>query len=438
MWLRSCRRIIGHRNTVQHSSALHCAPGDVYVAVQCPKRFNASQASNNPSPIDSPLSRHLYSKIMAGGAITVADFMKEVLTSPNAGYYMNRDVFGTEGDFTTSPEISQLFGEMIAIWSINEWRKISDRPIQLVELGPGRGTLSRDILRVYEKLGVCDKVSLHLVEISPMLSKVQANLLCKEWNDINEDKVSSTPWYKEGIMEKGVKVFWYHSIYDVPKTFSIIIAHEFFDALPIHKFQKTPEGWREILIDIDPMEGAGQRFRYVLARSATPSSKFYICKDEIREHVETSPQSAVLIDYVAKFLVENGGFALIADYGHDGDRTDTFRAFHQHKQQDPLLNPGTADLTADVDFSLLKRIACQEGRLLSYGPVTQRHFLKKLGIDTRLAMLMKNAEESSKNPIISGYRMITDKDKMGHCFKFLSLFPSVLKEHLQRFPVVGF
>lgn len=162
-------------------------------------------------------------------------------------------------------------------------------------------------------------------------------------------------------------------------------------------------------------------------------------ENEQRDHVETSPQSAVIIDYIAQFLFENGGLALIADYGHNGDRTDTFRAFRKHKQQDPLLRPGSADLTADVDFSLLKRIASQDDRLISFGPVTQRHFLKQLGVDARLMMLLRNAPDTrSKEAIISGYRMITDEDKMGCCFKLLALFPAVLKDHLKKWPVAGF
>lgn len=147
----------------------------------------------------------------------------------------------------------------------------------------------------------------------------------------------------------------------------------------------------------------------------------------------------MIIDYIAQFLTENGGFALIADYGHDGDRTDTLRAFRHHKQQDPLLNPGTADLTADVDFSLLKRTACRDNRVISFGPITQREFLKQLGIDARLNMLLRNeSDPQSRKEIISGYQMITDADKMGNCFKFLSLFPYVLRDHLSRWPVAGF
>ena len=139
-----------------------------------------------------------------------------------------------------------------------------------------------------------------------------------------------------------------------------------------------------------------------------------------------------------QFLWEYGGFALVIDYGHEREKTDTFRAFCEHKLHDPLLNPGTADLTADVDFLLLKEIAQKDDRLITFGPVTQRKFLKSLGIDLRLKMILQNASNNQKKYIESGYHMITDEDKMGNCFKVLSLFPFVLKNHLNKWSVTGF
>lgn len=154
--------------------------------------------------------------------------------------------------------------------------------------------------------------------------------------------------------------------------------------------------------------------------------------------MEISPECFVTIDYLSQFLWECGGFALVIDYGHEREKTDTFRAFCQHKFHDPLLKPGTADLTADVDFLSMKEIASKDDRLIAYGPVTQRSFLKNVGIDLRLEILLQNATDTEKQQIQSGYHMITDKDKMGDCFKVLSLFPFILKNHLQKWPVAGF
>lgn len=145
-----------------------------------------------------------------------------------------------------------------------------------------------------------------------------------------------------------------------------------------------------------------------------------------------------MTDYMANFIKEAGGFALIADYGHNGEKTDTFRAFKKHQQQDPLLNPGSADLTADVDFSMIKNTAIKGDRTIVFGPIDQRDFLLQLGIDVRLEMLMRKISDEEKKELKSGYHMIVDEDKMGRCFKLLAIFPSVLKEHLTKWPVTGF
>lgn len=158
----------------------------------------------------------------------------------------------------------------------------------------------------------------------------------------------------------------------------------------------------------------------------------------MRNHVELSPQSIGIVDYLSTFLKECGGFALIADYGHNGEKTDTFRAFKNHKQEDPLHKPGTADLTADVDFSMFKKIATKDNRTIVFGPVEQRQFLLQLGIDVRLNMLEKKITDTAKQELLSGYHMIVDEDKMGKCFKMLAIYPFVLKEHLTMWPVTGF
>ncbi|XP_053999658.1 protein arginine methyltransferase NDUFAF7, mitochondrial isoform X1 [Hylaeus anthracinus] len=417
---------------------------DVKMILNCRKinrLFYSSQDSLRANEGKSRnLYQHLYSRILACGPITVADYMKEILTHPSAGYYINKDVFGERGDFTTSPEITQLFGEMIAVWILYEKTKISKGPFQIIELGPGRGTLIKDILRVFKQLHILNDISVHLVEISPALSLIQAKNLCKTIKEhdtkTNESEQNSITYYREGVTEDGVNIYWYHSIMDVPRKFSIFLANEFFDALPIHKFQKTDRGWNEVLVDI--IEGSSEeKFRYVLSNKPSPAT-LYISDDEKRDHVEISPQSLLVVDYIAQYLSECGGCALISDYGHNGDKTDTFRAFSQHKMHDPLSRPGTADLTADVDFAALMKIAIKNNYVITFGPVTQSNFLKSLGIDVRLKLLLKNASKEQRERLESEYRMIMDEDKMGTRFKFLSLFPSILKNHLQRLPVTGF
>lgn len=237
---------------------------------------------------------------------------------------MSRDVFGQKGDFITSPEVVQIFGELIAVWIITEYQKIgSPQPVQLIELGPGRGTLIQDILRVCTKFQMSESMSVHLVEISPYLSKLQSQKLCYSSNEV--DPQNNFPHYRVGETVSGVKIFWYHRIEDIPNEFSIILAHEFFDALPIHKIQRDGKVWKEILVDNDPNDK--QKFRYVVSRNETPISKIYgqMRPQETRSHVEVSPDADLIARYIAERLENYGGFGLIMDYGHLGEKEDTFR-----------------------------------------------------------------------------------------------------------------
>ncbi|XP_025210697.1 protein arginine methyltransferase NDUFAF7, mitochondrial isoform X6 [Theropithecus gelada] len=277
-------------------------------------------AENNPV---TPMLRHLIYKIKSTGPITVAEYMKEVLTNP---------------------------AKLLGIWFISEWMATGkSTAFQLVELGPGRGTLVGDILRVFTQLGSvlknCD-ISVHLVE-------------------------------------------------------------------------KTPQGWREVFIDIDPQ--VSDKLRFVLAPSATPAEAF-IQHDETRDHVEVCPDAGVIIEELSQRIALTGGAALVADYGHDGTKTDTFRGFCGHKLHDVLIAPGTADLTADVDFSYLRRMA--QGKVASLGPIKQHTFLKNMGIDVRLKVLLdKSNEPSVRQQLLQGYDMLMNPKKMGERFNFFALLP---------------
>ncbi|XP_069350112.1 protein arginine methyltransferase NDUFAF7, mitochondrial isoform X4 [Eulemur rufifrons] len=311
-------------------------------------------AENNPV---TPMLRHLMYKIKSTGPITVAEYMKEVLTNP---------------------------AKLLGIWFISEWMATGKRvAFQLVELGPGRGTLVGDILRVFSQLGSvlknCD-ISIHLVEVSQKLSEIQALTLTEEKVPLERD--AGSPVYMKGVTKSGIPISWYRDLQDVPKGYSFYLAHEFFDVLPVHKFQKTPQGWREVFIDVDPQ--VSDKLRFVLAPCATPAAAF-IQHDETRDHVEVCPDAGVIIQELSQRIALTGGAALIADYGHDGTKTDTFRGFCGHKLHDVLIAPGTADLTADVDFSYLRRMA--QGKVASLGPIKQQTFLKNMGIDVRLKRL---------------------------------------------------
>ncbi|XP_076874188.1 protein arginine methyltransferase NDUFAF7, mitochondrial isoform X2 [Brachyhypopomus gauderio] len=383
------------------------------------RRCSCTSVENRPGP---SVLRHLTSKITATGPITVAEYMREALTNPVSGYYVKNDMLGAHGDFITSPEISQMFGELIGIWCLSEWIAAGKpNTVQLVELGPGRGSLISDILRVFDQLRSVLRgaaVSVHLVEVSPKLSQIQAECLAAKHTCGGDEELV----YRTGHTHTGLPIYWYRSVEDVPRGFSIFLAHEFFDALPIHKFQRTEKGWREVMIDIHPEEP--DKLRFVLlptpTLASTLASTTLIHEDEKRQHLELSPEGGVIVQKIAQRIAEDGGAALIADYGHDGTKTDTFRGFRGHKIHDVLEAPGTADLTADVDFSYVRRMA---GEMVAcVGPVTQRAFLKNMGIDARLQVLLRSCPDApTREQLVHGYDMLTSSEKMGSRFQFFSL-----------------
>lgn len=311
--------------------------------------------------------------------------------------------------------------------------------MQLVELGPGRGTLTQDVLRVLSRFGLSADLSVHLVEISPHLSEMQSQRLCFQ----TAESAPTESHYRQGETVSGIPVRWYERVQDVPNDgFSVVLAHEFFDALPVHKFQKITddkgeECWRELLIEV----GESGEFRMVAARKETPLLKLFektIEPTDRRQHIERSFETMQMIEHISVRLEEHGGFALIMDYGHGGNGTDTFRAFKRHRLHDPLVEPGTADLTADVDFGDVKRIA--DGRLCTFGPIEQREFLQRMGGRERLQQLIEDAAADAEAvaTLKSGYEMLTSPEQMGTRFKFFAMFPAVLREHLAKFPVGGF
>ncbi|CAG9857686.1 unnamed protein product [Phyllotreta striolata] len=394
------------------------------------RNVHYSTIESTAKPTNWNLSRAIYQQIQTSGPISVADYMKLVLTHPSGGYYMHKEAIGEEGDFITSPEISQLFGEMIAVWLINEWRKMgSPKPFQIVELGPGKGSLSADILRVFNYFKI-DQTELRLVEVSPRLRRAQADRLGVK---VDMDQ------FEKGTTDKNITVNWHRHLNEVPRKFSLFVAHEFFDALPVHKFHKTDAGYREILIDIDKSSVKDQpMFRYILARNPTPM-QVLLDSNEARHDVEISPESVLLYKDICERIKTDGGVALICDYGHFGGDIDSFRAFKNHQQVHPLNEPGSSDLTADVDFRAITKVADDVQGVLTFGPVTQRDFLLRTGLDVRVDSLkqtLKDAEQLEN--IDKCFDYLTNNSKMGERFKFMAILPETMKPILDVHPVVGF
>ena len=337
-------------------------------------------------------------RIAAAGAITVADYMTEVLAGSADSYYRDRDPLGAAGDFVTAPEISQMFGELIGLWLVAAWRQAgAPAPFRLVELGPGRGTLMADALRAANIAPeFLDAADLHLVEINEALKARQAETL---------DSYDPA---------------WHDDLASVPGGPLFLVANEFFDALPVRQFAKTPDGWRERLIDFDAQADA-LAWRLANAPSGLddllpPAERF--SDGDVRE---VSPPSRAVAAGVARRIAEHGGAALIVDYGYADDRAagDTFQALRRHEVHDPLTQPGTADLTAHVDFRALARAAGDHARV--WGPLAQGTFLERLGIAQRAAALTANANTDQANDLDAARRRLCDPAEMGTLFKVLAV-----------------
>ncbi|KAG1455767.1 hypothetical protein G6F46_003790 [Rhizopus delemar] len=407
------------------------------VTVSARTAFRFSRYYTNPvSKIEkeplSPLAKHLHDSIKISGPLTVAHFMRQVLVNPLSGYYMEGDVFGKSGDFITSPEISQVFGELCGIWYLTEWMRLGKpEKTQIIEFGPGRGTLMSDMLRSLSHFPYFYKTitDVHLIEASTGLRKLQREALVKgsEDKDVirikgNEKEAS----YETITREDGVKVSWYDGIELIPEQWSFIMAHEFFDALPIHIFEKAESEWREMLVDIDDSDEREHNFRLVKSKHSTAMAKAYMNDERFSSYkdgdrIEISPDSWQLIDKIAKYLERNGGSGLAIDYGQDYIQGHTLRAIKNHQIIHPMSDPGTADLSADVDFSFLKQTIRERSDITAYGPITQSNFLQALGIHTRVEKLFRNAKSSaSRKAILDGAERLMDPEEMGRIYKVLA------------------
>ncbi|PON59472.1 Alpha-ketoglutarate-dependent dioxygenase [Parasponia andersonii] len=362
--------------------------------------YNPPEHSHEPSS-DSELVKHLKGIIkFRGGPISVAEYMEEVLTNPKAGFYINRDVFGAQGDFITSPEVSQMFGEMIGVWAMCLWEQMGQpSTVNLVELGPGRGTLMADLLRGASKIRkFTESLHVHLVECSPTLQKLQhRNLKCVDEDTTTISGLARTP------------VSWHAGLEQVPSGLpTIVVAHEFYDALPIHQFQRTSRGWCEKMVDV----AEDSTFRFVLSPEPTPATLYLAkrCKwartEEITklDQIEVCPKAMELTQTIAERISSDGGGALIIDYGLNGMVSDSLQAIRKHKFVNILDDPGSADLSAYVDFASIRHSAEEvSGDVSVHGPIIQSQFLGSLGINFRVEALLQNCTDEQAESLRTGY-----------------------------------
>ena len=362
------------------------------------------------------LKAELVRLIAEEGPIPISRFMALCLGHPRHGYYRTRDPFGAQGDFTTAPEISQMFGEMIGLWAAHLWQAMgSPSRFSLIEIGPGRGTLMADMLRATRILpGFREALAVHLVETSPVLREIQASTLA-------------------GKAEPS----WHERVETALEGPAIIVANELLDALPLDQFVMTEEGWRERLVGLD---GEG-RLAFGLAATASDGAG-----------PATAPPGAILeqplaalslVSTIASHLARHGGGALLIDYGAmQLGFGDTLQAMRRHAFVDPLEEPGEADLTVHVDFARMAQAALRAGAA-THGPVRQADFLLALGLAERAQALSAKATPEQAASIGAAFDRLTARGEtgMGDLFKVLAVshpgLPPLPGFDLHRLPEQG-
>ncbi len=339
------------------------------------------------------LKSHLTTRIAAQGPINLSDYMAECLLHPEFGYYATRDPFGAAGDFTTAPEISQMFGEMIGLSLAQTWiDQGAPKPFILAEAGPGRGTLMADILRVTRAVpGFAEAAQVHLIEASATLRARQRKLL-------------------------GDAVTWHDDIGSLPTDAPLfLVANEFFDALPIRQFQRDGTGWCERLVTLkDDVLGLGLGKQIEL-----DTLEHRLDDTKEGDVVEICPAAAPISDAIGARIEQNGGVALIIDYGDWRSLGDTLQALAAHEFVKPFDDPGNADLTAHVDFEALAAATPSAHSKLT----PQGIFLERLGITARAQALASKLESDRLEAHVAAHRRLTHPQEMGNLFKVLALFP---------------
>ena len=339
--------------------------------------------------------------IALAGPMPVAEFMGLCLGHPTYGYYVAHDPFAAGGDFTTSPEISQMFGELLGLWCAAAWRQMgAPASIRLIELGPGRGTMMHDMLRAaYVMPDFRKAVSVHLVETSPALRHRQ----------------------KQTFGKLDVKMAWHDALTDIPEGPAIIIANEFFDALPVNQAVKQADGWHERVV------GTEENGEFTFGTAREPLKSFeqtlppQVRMAEVGSIYEWRADAPAL--EIGRRVVHGGGSALIIDYGHTESMIgDTFQALHGQRKANPLAAPGESDVTAHVDFQALACAAESIGARV-HGPLDQATLLRRLGIEQRAVNLKKVAPPDKAAAIDVAVARLTagGPTGMGTMFKALGV-----------------
>jgi NADH dehydrogenase [ubiquinone] 1 alpha subcomplex assembly factor 7 len=344
------------------------------------------------------LEQRLRAEIAAGGPIDVATFIDRALSDPEHGYYRTRDPLGAAGDFVTAPEISQMFGELIGLWCAEAWTRIgAPRPVHLVELGPGRGTLMEDALRAITRSAPDFHAALdvHLVETGPALRAAQRARLA-----------NAAPT-------------WHDDVATVPDGPALIVANEFLDALPIHQLARSAVGWCERQVGLD----AGGRLAFQIADRPSQHQAALapaVAAAPLGSIAELSPAARALVGGLARRIAAQGGAALLIDYGYaEPAPGDSLQAVRAHRRHPVLEDPGEADLTAHVDFAALA--AAAQPLAAVHGPVTQGNFLRRLGIVARADALARGKPADAAAAVRAALARLVEPSQMGQLFKVMAI-----------------
>lgn len=351
-----------------------------------------------------PLNKLILEAIQKNGSMSLGEFISMALCHPQYGYYSKGDPFGLDGDFTTAPEVSQMFGEVIGAWVIDIWIQMGKpNPVNLIECGPGRGTLMSDIMRVGKSVeGFIDASKIHLIESSPTLRQKQSESL-------NLYDVS-----------------WYNEISEISENVqSIILGNEFLDALPIEQLTRNDKGWQKRVLVL----GDDNVIEFAWAKAEHDLKQLLPSKTQSNQIYEIAPVRNQFISSCVDLLNLSGGVALFIDYGYTRSHYgDTLQAVKKHEYIDALQGIGSCDITSHVDFDAMSRHVQQLDCHIS--PVeTQGIFLAKIGIEHRLLALkntvIKTTSMNDASEIIRGMDASMDRligrDQMGDLFKVVCI-----------------
>ena len=349
------------------------------------------------------LEARIIEAIGRDGPMRFDRFMERCLHDPEHGYYRRGNpVGGGDGDFVTAPEISQIFGELLGLWLLDQSQGQGAGDAQLAELGPGNGTLMADALRAIAAAGA-PPPTVHLVETSATLREKQQNALKGSPAD---------------------EVVWHDSIETLPEAPLLVVANEFFDALPVRRYKAVDGEWHEVMV----AEEQGR-----LEERLDPAPPETDLPDAAPGLVaEICPALPGMAGTLASRVGRYGGAVLVVDYGRDGPAGDSLQAVRGHRRANPLERCGETDITAWVDFSVF-RTAARDHSVMVAGPREQGPFLKDLGLRERAEALAQAATPDQRRDLLAGVERLTGDAHMGSAFKALALLPADT-----GLPVAGF